>query len=310
MRRILPLLALFLLLPTAFAVYVLLRPLPEGMVISCVSYNAGNAGHPVPTAEQIEDVVMRRGKPDILFLQEISWKVKIPDLAERLGYQHIISGRQHPGWCNMAVFSRFPLSRRHALGSDTVMENRKDRGILLFTEAFIKGESYLLGTVHLASLGHDIREIVQKHSLPIQAKKILGILYDEVFHSNERSKSIDEIVHVLGEWNSSHVIIGGDFNTVPFSKAIRKFTKHYKDSFWPSFLYFSPTHKFFSLPINPRIDYIFHSDTLSAKSVGVLGETAGDHLAVYADIIVPYGVSGLGQVRGFVNKYLEEKDKP
>lgn len=302
------LLLLFIVLAVAGASFLLYRPVPEGIVLRCVSYNAGNAGHPVPTAEQIEDVVMRRGKPDIVFLQEVPWKVKIPALAERLGYTHILSGRQHPGWSNMALFSKYPLSQRQSLSLESA--EKKGRGIFLFSEISINEEKILLGSVHLESLGNELREIIRKDKLHVQIRKILGILYDEAFHSNERSQSVEAILKRIAEQDTFHMIIGGDFNTVPFSRAIRMMNKRLNDSFWPSFSYFAPTHKFFKLPINPRIDYIFHSDALAVESAGVLGNTAGDHLAVYADIVLPYRVDGLGEVRGFVNKYLEGKDQP
>jgi len=82
--------------------------------------------------------------------------------------------------------------------------------------------------------------------------------------------------------SSDHVIIGGDFNTVPFSKAIRKMGKIYDDALWPSFDYLTGSYNKFSLPIKPRIDYIFHSPGLKCNTASVIKESAGDHYPIRA----------------------------
>ena len=79
-----------------------------------------------------------------------------------------------------------------------------------------------------------------------------------------------------------HVIIGGDFNTVPFSKAIRKMGKIYDDALWPSVDYLTGSYNKLSLPIKPRIDYIFHSPDLKRITASVIKESAGDHYPVRA----------------------------
>jgi len=79
-----------------------------------------------------------------------------------------------------------------------------------------------------------------------------------------------------------NIIIAGDFNTIPFSKAIRKMGKKYNDALWPSFDYLTGSYNKLSLPIKPRIDYIFHSQGLERITASVIKESAGDHYPVRA----------------------------
>jgi endonuclease/exonuclease/phosphatase family metal-dependent hydrolase len=75
---------------------------------------------------------------------------------------------------------------------------------------------------------------------------------------------------------SDGVIIGGDFNTVPFSRAIRSMGRRYEDALWPSVDYFTGTYSMVKFPFKPRIDYIFHSGGMRVMAAGVIRDGGGD----------------------------------
>jgi endonuclease/exonuclease/phosphatase (EEP) superfamily protein YafD len=81
-------------------------------------------------------------------------------------------------------------------------------------------------------------------------------------------------------------VAGGDFNTFPFSMAVRRMNAVFEDAFWLSPAFFKGSYVGLSLPLNPRIDFIFHSSGLSAKDPAVHEQTAGDHLPVSAVIAI------------------------
>ena len=80
--------------------------------------------------------------------------------------------------------------------------------------------------------------------------------------------------------DSEKVIVGGDLNTFPFFKAVRKMTDVYGDCFWPTWDYFSSNYPKLTFPIKPRIDHIFNSLDIKCVNAGVIKGTTGDHYPV------------------------------
>ena len=97
-----------------------------------------------------------------------------------------------------------------------------------------------------------------------------------------RSRSVDELLAWVSTRPHKDVIIGGDFNTVPFSKSIRAMGKVYKDAMQSSTDYLTGTYKKSSLPVEPRIDFIFHSGNIRCREASVARDSAGDHYPVRA----------------------------
>ena len=83
-----------------------------------------------------------------------------------------------------------------------------------------------------------------------------------------------------------YAIIGGDFNTFPFSTAIRKMDRRYDDALLESKDYFSGTYKKLALPVQPRIDFIFHSRNIECREGAVIKEGDGDHFPVRATLFL------------------------
>ena len=110
----------------------------------------------------------------------------------------------------------------------------------------------------------------------------LRLLKNELVQETSRSRSVEELLSWVSAQNYEKIIIGGDFNTVPFSTAVRKMNGRFKDTLWPGLNYFAGSYNKLSLPIKPRIDYIFHSPGLKRITASVIKESAGDHYPVRA----------------------------
>ena len=212
--------------------------------------------------------------PDLLLLQEVPGEKLAVKLAENLGLaNHLYSSYKPGGKGNygMAIMSRYPLMKPEMLHL---------HGYATFTaEMVVEGESYRIGSVHLERI-KPIR--INEYSAELSWKEALRLLKTEIVEDTPRSRGIDELLSWLSSRESEHVIIGGDFNTVPFSKAIRKMGKIYDDALWPSVDYLTGSYNKLSLPIKPRIDYIFHSTGLKRITASVIKESAGDHYPVRA----------------------------
>ena len=56
----------------------------------------------------------------------------------------------------------------------------------------------------------------------------------------------------------------------------------FDDALWPSLSYLTGSYNKLSLPIKPRIDFIFHSPEIQCQEASVIKESAGDHYPVRA----------------------------
>jgi endonuclease/exonuclease/phosphatase (EEP) superfamily protein YafD len=93
---------------------------------------------------------------------------------------------------------------------------------------------------------------------------------------------VENLLRWLHSERVKKMIVAGDFNTFPYSKAVRRMNKALDDSLWQSLDYLSATYPKIAFPIKPRIDYIFHSSGLACQSARVIKDSAGDHYPVLA----------------------------
>ena len=104
----------------------------------------------------------------------------------------------------------------------------------------------------------------------------------EFWSDSTRKQSVQEFMEWLESRRCESVIVGGDFNTVPLSRAIRAMGAHFSDVLWPSLHYWSGTYKRLSFPIMPRIDYLFYSKGVECVSSAIGSISPGDHYPVLA----------------------------
>ena len=59
----------------------------------------------------------------------------------------------------------------------------------------------------------------------------------EFVGKSSRNRAVRELTEWLDCRKNSRIIVGGDFNTIPFSRAVRAMKERFQDSLWPSLQY-------------------------------------------------------------------------
>ena len=250
--------------------------------IRVMTCNIGDimGGNPLNSG-QVVAYLQSLGVPDVLLLQEVRGEKEAAFFSEKLALPHFsflkYSGKEGMG---IAVLSAFPLINRHEMYFES---SSKGAGILA-VEALIGQVPLWVVNLHLdrfepLELTDDI--------VPINMKMILGFLKKELMDESARSRSVMELMAWLDKKNPDHVVLGGDFNTIPFSRTIRQLSPRFDDVLWPSLDYFKGTYTKLDFPIAPRIDFLLISAALGRKNARVIPKSPGDHFPVRADILIP-----------------------
>ncbi|MFP5212252.1 MAG: endonuclease/exonuclease/phosphatase family protein [Acidobacteriota bacterium] len=249
-----------------------------GTPLSIMTYNIGDLERFRPTSQEVSAVITKVGVPDVLLLQEVPGERTAANLAERLGLAHYVyANYKDMRGMGLAIISRRELCNRevlHFTGSPT------GRGAIL-ADMDLDGMSVTLVSVHLDHIGAVRRS---GDEMAVSLKKALGLLLNELTDDNIRSRSIREMVGWVRARRQDRTVVGGDFNTVPFTKAIRIMNESFRDSLWPTMDFLKGSYLKTTLPILPRIDYIFHSADVQATGGCVHSESLGDHYPVRADL--------------------------
>jgi endonuclease/exonuclease/phosphatase family metal-dependent hydrolase len=149
----------------------------------------------------------------------------------------------------------------------------------LAAEIRITDQKLLLCSLHLDRIPQ-----VMSHRW-VSGFTTLRVFKNEIFNETVRSRSVEEVLDWLSGFYSNHIIIGGDFNTFPFSKPIRKMAEKYNDALWPTMSYFTGTYNELDYPftpLNPRIDFLFHSPAIKRLRAEVVKTGPSDHYPVKA----------------------------
>lgn len=265
-----------------------------GPVLTVMTYNMGNDELPAPTTEQLVQIVRKNGVPDILLVQEVPWKVTIKDLAEALGFPYFVSGRTESCPNHIGILSNVLLCNEDRIH----FESHADFPLptALCAQIEVDHKKVLLCTVHLRTLSPELHKIQRDGKSFFLS--FAHVLYDEMFGDTFHSRSVEKLLEWIKSKQHDAVIIGGNFNTFPLSKPIRAMNRSFNDALWPSMDYFVGTklktikalgfpkddsvRKELTLPINPRLDYLFHSENIDCLEAEVIQETAGDHYPVRA----------------------------
>jgi len=254
-----------------------------GTTITVITYNVGNEGLPIPRTEQVAEVVRRNGLPDLLFVQDAPWKIKMKDLAGSLGFDHFVSGRGMSSQTHLGILSNLPLSNPDAIRfSDTSNHQRPGA---LSANIRIADKTVLLCCVHLESLSRRVNKMRRDSGSALP--NIIRMIRDETLHDTPRVQSVEQLLAWIETKQKDAIVIGGDFNTFFFSRPIRSMNKYFHDVLWFSSDYFSGTYTKLNFPMKPRIDFIFHSKNIECLEAGIIRETAGDHYPIRAVLSFP-----------------------
>ena len=243
--------------------------------LATMTYNIGTvAGDNIPFSRVIE-VISKDGVPDLLILQEVHDENEACNIAKSLGLKYYVFNTYSLAKTGggLAIISSNPLS-------NPAIHYIKACGHAVFAaEMMFNEKRFLVCSVHLEPVGPFER--VNK-KVQLSWKKAFSLLRTEITRETPRTRGVSEILAWIQSRQYARVIIGGDFNTVPFSTAIRRMGSQYDDALWPSLDYITGSYSKVSLPIKPRIDYIFHSPDIKCSSASVGKEGGGDHYPVRA----------------------------
>jgi endonuclease/exonuclease/phosphatase (EEP) superfamily protein YafD len=247
-----------------------------------VTNNMGTINGNLPNIENIDSLLIKRGTPDIVFLQEVPSAKLVKVIAAKLKLPYTTFLLYKPwGRYGVAILARYTLSAPRIL--------RQNGYASISARMNFKGTSILLCSVHLVRI---LPLPVKNEHAVVSWSEFAKILYSEVFLDNQRSHDVGKLLPWLNEEGMKTVIVGGDFNTFPFSKAVSKMTGVYDDCFWPSWDYLTTSYPKVDFPVKPRIDHLFHSSDMKCVGAGVIKETVGDHYPVWGKIEIKKRTEG------------------
>lgn len=244
--------------------------------MTVVTYNMGTISGSLPDIDTVVDILSCKVSPDVVLLQEVPSAQIARDIGNRLGLPFsTFSTYRRADRYGLAILARYPLSASKSLEQDGYAS--------LAVQMDYMGAPFLLCSVHLVR----IKPLsVQKDEVTVSWREFVQILYSEVFKDNARSRAVQKILRWLHSDSVRRTIVSGDFNTFPFSRAVRKMNAAYDDCLWPSLNYLTASYSKLAFPVKPRIDYIFHSPNLMCNAAAVIKDSAGDHYPVWAEIII------------------------
>lgn len=244
--------------------------------LTVITYNIGTLDGRRLKPEKIIATVSKNGGPDLLLLQEVPDMKFAIDLAEGLKLPFYLFGAyKATGKRGLSIISRYRLDRPEVI---------KFNGYAAFmAEMNVAGKRFLVSSVHLER----IKKIpTKKDQYSLSQNKALSLAMAEWFQHTPRSLAVNTLIKKLNKRGCKYVIIGGDFNTFPYSTAIRKMNRLYDDALLQSDDYLRGTYKKLALPVQPRIDFIFHSRNIQCQEGAVIKEGDGDHFPVRATLFL------------------------
>ena len=182
--------------------------------LKVVTYNIDNIENDRRLLE-ICETIRSKGIPDVLLMQEVHGEFAASFLAANLGMPYFHYTDYSGSKSGLAILSRKPLENvkihyfnasRHGYGA-------------LAAEIKLADQKLFLCSLHLDR----IRGCASRSR--VSGFKTLRLFKKEIFGETVRSRSVEEALKWLAGFKTDYIIIGGDFNTFPLSRPIRKMTE-------------------------------------------------------------------------------------
>lgn len=187
------------------------------------------------------------------------------DYHERFVYKPV--GRQHFG---IILFSKHPIIAK----GDVIFESEDDRNynFCIFSDIVKNQDTFRVYNVHLQSVKISELEPSEDYS------SIAGTMIDKlrIAYPKRADQALRIAEHVKG--SPYPVIVCGDFNDTPVSFVYNQFTDLLNDAFLECGSGIGSTYVG-KIPAG-RIDYIFHSPSLSASNFITQKHAFSDHRAI------------------------------
>jgi endonuclease/exonuclease/phosphatase family metal-dependent hydrolase len=255
-----------------------ITPAVTGPTLTVLSQNVWGNNHNLTTFEDW----LRGSGADVLLLQEISPAYAtdgLPRLADVYPYQ--AAQPDDSRWGGNLILSRYPIMETASI--DLHISNNPSP---LRAVVDVNGQQVAIYNVHMAWPGRKVPRL----NLPFGLSSNFGVHVALAYDDRERNRQIANLLdHLRGE--PLPFIIGGDFNTSDQTPTYQQLTVFMRDSFrevgsgagmsWPvSAARGMPAW----VPPLIRIDYIFHSEGLSAVRAWQAPPLGSDHLGLVAVI--------------------------
>jgi endonuclease/exonuclease/phosphatase family metal-dependent hydrolase len=262
--------------------------------IKVLSFNCQLMGLYEP---KVSDRIFRRNKilnymqgeqPDVMCLQEFYHQdrpttfltrdtiircLKMRNYQER--YSHKLVGRQNFG---IALFSKYPIIQK----GDVMFDNQimSSDNYCVFADIVKQKDTFRVYNIHLQSIKFQKQEYAMFGEKEIHSpnSKDVSSLVKKLKDAYQARG--DQANRVINHASTSPypVIFCGDFNDTPMSYCYNLFNKNYTDAFRNSSSGLGITYAG-KVPAG-RIDYIFHSKTLSSTKFQIQKEQMSDHYAI------------------------------
>jgi endonuclease/exonuclease/phosphatase (EEP) superfamily protein YafD len=215
-------------------------------------------------------------QPDLVMLQEVHLR-QVRWFARQLQLPYWRFARYQSSQGGIAMLSRWPLGAPQVLTFQHGMQGK----VALAAPVFGPAAPLWACSVHLDAPRLD--------EFGASIWRQGAFLWSEVFASTARYHQVQELRAWLRQLPADAWIIGGDFNTVPFSRVDRYLSKDFDDALLQRpWRYLTGT--FWQLPhvpVRPRIDFVYYSPRLHVVEAQVLQHKVSDHFPILAIFAAP-----------------------
>ncbi len=254
-------------------------PPAEGPTLRVMTLNRGE----IPgTRDRLYPFLRQRRNVDVLFLQE----VRGGRFRDRPRLEAALGGRlRHAAWelpatarsfePGLAIMSRYPLENVRALKlpAGELPPGRCRRISALAARTEIRGRGVRLVTAHLCPPALPWRD-TETRSVGFSLGAISGWFNGgRAFEYARRTQLM--YLRTIADGGVEPIILGGDLNTTPHSLDIRELSGGLTDAFGERGQGFGFTYS--AAYLSARIDHIFHSGGIAARSASVLDADVSDH---------------------------------
>jgi endonuclease/exonuclease/phosphatase family metal-dependent hydrolase len=207
-------------------------------------------------------------------------KVKIGDQQGRESFISVGEYERKGAVSGIAIFSRFPILRTGQIWFGSVSFNHA-----VYADINVRGDTLRVYSLHLASMSIDDEAVagaVKGEKVKSRAKDVFTRLREGF---QDRSAQADTLLRHM-QASPYPVLVGGDFNDIPWSYTYEQFSRHFSNAFQTSGRGFGTTYNGM-IPFL-RIDHQFYSPPLKAQQFTVHREmTDSDHFPISAIYSLP-----------------------
>jgi endonuclease/exonuclease/phosphatase (EEP) superfamily protein YafD len=221
--------------------------------------------------------LLTQHRPDLVMLQEVRHHRQLQHLATHLRLPHWHFEPYGGHRIGIALLSRWPLGPPQVL---TFKAGRQGK-VALAAPVYAPERTLWACSVHL--------EAPHRYEFGADVLRQGRFVWRELFATTPRSQQAQELRAWLTQIASEPWVIGGDFNTVPFSRVDRHLSRHFNDVLlrYP-WRYFTGTFwKLPQVPVTPRIDFLYHSPNVRVHEARVIRRKVSDHFPILAVLSSP-----------------------